>query len=100
MPLPEKQWVVKAFVILVILVNLVILCLAWADRSWGAFFMAVVWGPIANGVLLLVGLLATVFRKRMGWRTSMIRGLPMALLPIFAISLDVWIIMNMGLSGC
>jgi hypothetical protein len=89
-----------AYVTLVVLANLVILGLAWQDKSWGAFAIAMVWGPIANGVLLLVGLLATVFRRRMGWRTSMFRGLPMELLPIFAIGLDFWIIMNMGLSGC
>jgi hypothetical protein len=81
--------------------NLLVLAAAWQDGSWGALVMAVIVGPILNGVFLISGLVAIPFLKRHRQQFSL--GLHLALtlgVPIAAVVADFFIIMSMGLHGC
>lgn len=80
--------------------NLVVLAAAWQDRSWGALRMAVMVGPVLNGVFLISGLIAIPFLKRR--RNSFSLGRHLALtfgVPIAAVVADFFIIVSMGLHG-
>jgi hypothetical protein len=89
------------FLALVAAGNCLILSAAWQDRSWGALWMAVVGGPILNGVLLISGLVAIPFLKRRRAKFSLGRHLALTLgLPIAAVVADFFVILRMGLHGC
>ena len=88
------------FVIVVGIANLLALGVAWQDRSWGALAIAVIYGPILNGIFALIGLLATAFLRRND-QFSIWRHVVLSLgVPIAAASIDAFIIFSMGLHGC
>ena len=87
--------------VLLLVGNLLVLAAAWQDRSWGALGMAVMVGPILNGVFLISGLVAIPFLKRRRQQFSLGRHLALTLgVPIAAVVADFFIIMSMGLHGC
>lgn len=95
-----KQWFVNAYVGLIVAANLFVLWSAWKDKSWDALWLAFFGGPVANGVLFVVGLLILAFHHAMGWRIPVLGGLTIVFLPFFAVGIDLLIINAMGLSGC
>lgn len=78
---------------LVLVGNLLILAAAWRDRSWGALAMAITYGPMLNGALLISGLVAIPFlkRRRQHFSTGQHLALTVAV-PITAIVADFMII--------
>ena len=91
----------KAFVALVLIANLVILAVAWQDKSWAALWMGLLIGPILNGAFLISGLVAIPFLRRR--RASFRLGRHLALtigLPVAAVVADLFIINSMGFHGC
>lgn len=90
-----------AFLAAVIVINLIALWLAWEDQNWVALGIAMVYGPIANGVLALVSLLAILFLKRKDPLFSpKLHALMSLLIPAVAALADLLAILSMGLSGC
>jgi hypothetical protein len=84
-----------------ILVNGLLLGVGAADRSWGAFGIAIVIGPITNGVMLLVSAACVFFVKTgatEGWIATYLATC--VALPLAAIPLDYYAIGSMGLHGC
>ena len=81
--------------------NLLVLAAAWQDKSWGALGMAVVVGPVLNGVFLMSGLVAIPFLKRHRQQFALGQHLALTLgIPIATVAADFFIIMSMGLRGC
>jgi len=80
---------------------LVAIVLAAQDRSWGAIFIAVMYSPLANLLLMLLGTFAAFIVRRfnpavrLGAMMSWVLGLP----PFVALATGVVIFM-MGLHGC
>jgi MYXO-CTERM domain-containing protein len=99
-PQQTRSWFGRAFVIAVVLLNLLALGAAWRDQSFGAICIAIMIGPIGNGVLALVGLAGIPFlRRRPGF--SMGGHLALSLgLPVVAIIVDAVAIFSMRLHGC
>lgn len=99
---PEKRGAFGfVFLVLLSVGNLVILIRAWQDRSWGALWLAIIGGPILNGVFLISGLVAIPFLKRFGAQFSLGRHLALTLgAPIAAVAADLFIILSMGLHRC
>ena len=82
-------------------VNAVILALDWQDKSWVAFGMAIIVGPIANGVMARSCSLACTPWVRRAFHVSTKRSVSLALaIPPAAIAADFFIIGSMGLHGC
>jgi hypothetical protein len=80
--------------------NLLLLAVAWHDKSWGAFWMAFIGGPILNGTFMISGLIAIPFLKRHRRQSSLGRHLALTLgVPIAAVVADFFFIMSMGLHG-
>ena len=83
------------------LVNLVLLAVAWWDRSWGALMIAMFLGPLMNFILLLGGLVSTPWLRRNftdfspRWHVMSSIAFPVA----FAV-LDAIVILSMDLTGC
>lgn len=77
------------------IVNIVLVLFALSDRGWGALGIAVIIGPITNGVCALVGGLAGVLME-----------LPMRIIPICImlsagfVILDFALMLAMPMSGC
>lgn len=89
------------FTLIVVLANLLALRAAWQDKSWGALYIAVIDGPILNGVLVLAGCVVTALLRRRCSKRSMWRHLAIACgVPIGAIVIDAWLIFSMDLGGC
>ena len=89
------------FITVVVLANLLALGAAWQDKSWGALWIAIVGGPILNGVFALVGLIAMPFLRRQRSQFSVWRHVVLSLgVPIAAIAIDAGVIFSMGLHGC
>ena len=95
-PAPKLGGVfVWVFLALVAAGNLLVLSVAWRDRAWGAFYAAIIGGPILNGVLLVVGLIAIPFLRRRRVQFSLGRHLALTLgVPIAAVVADFFIIYN------
>lgn len=90
----------RRFLGITIGLNLLALAVAWVDRSWIAFGIAMLWGPILNAVLFLSTLL---FLSRL----KAVRGFSFARFftislgaPIIAAVVDYFAIFAMGLHGC
>lgn len=62
-PLQRRSRFYFRFVCLAIISNQVALLVAWLDRSWIAFGVAMVWGPALNACLIL-GALLVIPRSR------------------------------------
>jgi hypothetical protein len=86
--------------VLMVIGNLIVLVIAWNDKSWGALWIAIVGGPILNAVFLISGLVAiSVLRRRTPF--SLGRHLAMSIgLPIAAIVVDFLVIILMAPHGC
>jgi len=85
----------------VLTINASLIVMANADRSWGAFAIAIMFGPIANGIILLTSLVCVLVVKKgatAGWMTAY--ALISSLLPLAAIIVDFRIIARMPLQGC
>lgn len=82
----------------VLLANGALLAMAASDRSWGALGIAIMFGPITNGILLLLSLACTPVVKASAIGTSIGPYLATAIcLPLAAIPIDFFIIKSMGL---
>jgi hypothetical protein len=85
---------------IVILVNAGLLAAAASNRSWGAFGIAVVFGPITNGVLALVaGACAPSVKRVSGGASVAVYVLVSILLPVVAILADFAITGSIGVHG-
>jgi len=81
--------------------GLVVLVAAAAeDRSWGALGIMILYGPIANGVLMLASLACTPLARRFSGASATFHVLTSILLPIGAAMVDGVIIFGMDLHGC
>lgn len=88
------------FVIVVILLNVFALVAASQDKSWGALWIATVAGPIGNGLLAVMSLVAAPFLQRKRLEFSVRRHLALSIgVPAAAIIIDTVAIFSMGLSG-
>jgi hypothetical protein len=85
----------------VLAVNAGLLATAVGDRSWTALNIAILSGPITNGVLLLLGLLGIPLVKS-GAAGAPVRSYVITAvgLPLAAIPADFLLIFSMGLHGC
>ena len=89
------------FLAAVAVVNGIALWLAWKDRSWGALGIAVLYGPITNGVLALASLFAIPFLKARDPFLSVSNHAALSLaIPTVAGLVDAAVIFSMGLRGC
>lgn len=100
-PLAPDRTFQRWFLTSLLIANGVALGLAELDRSWIAFGIAVVFGPILNGLFLLVGLIAVIARRKrhpaMPWTAfalCLIGG------PIIVCGLISSLIFALGLHGC
>ncbi len=95
------DWFWLVFFVLLIVGNLLILAIAWQDKSYMAASMGFIFGPVLNAVLLVSGLVAIPFLKRVEPGFSVADHLKLILGgPIAAILVDVTAILFMGLHGC
>jgi hypothetical protein len=101
---PRKSRVRAATLIVVgavLAVNGVLLAVAAYDGSWGALGIAILIGPIANGLLLLVSLLCLPMVKAAAAGGSIGGYVAAAVcLPLAAVPIDFAIIGSMNLHGC
>jgi hypothetical protein len=95
----KRATVILAGVIL--LVNGFLLAIAAADQGWGALGIAVLIGPITNGVLLLISLTVLPAIKRGGSMESVGTYLAVSIcMPIAAVILDFLIVVAISPHGC
>ena len=84
----------------VLALNAVLVAAAAEDRSWGALGIMILYGPIANGVLMLASLACTPLARRFSGASATFHVLTSILLPIGAAMVDGVIIFGMDLHGC
>jgi hypothetical protein len=85
----------------IFLSNVILLLIALADRSWIAFGIGIVFGPITNIGLVIVALAFMIWVKRLARGAAIMPyGLVSILLPLLAIPADFALISSMGLHGC
>ncbi len=95
------QPAVWAFLGIVAVVNLVIVGIAAADRSWLAMGMALYIGPATNLVVLLALLVAALAMEIDYARSQRLILVAIALgAPIAAVVIDFCVIFSLGLRGC
>ncbi len=97
-----RVWQLTALALIVVsLVNAGLLLVAAQDRSWLAWGIAMLWGPVANGVLSMFSLLclSRVIAAAQGARV-LPYVLAAILLPLVAIVADILIIASLGVHGC
>ena len=81
--------------------NVLVLAAAWQDKGLGALLLAIVGGPILNGIFLTSGLVAMPFLKRRRLQFSLSRHLLLTVgIPIAAVVVDFFTIKWMGVSVC
>jgi hypothetical protein len=96
----SRSWFGMVFVLVIVLANLIALGAAWQDRSWGALGIALVYSPMFNGMLALIGLVAIPFLRRYRLKFLVWRHVALSLgVPIAAIVIDFIIICSMGIHG-
>jgi hypothetical protein len=98
----NDYFAVGVIVFVVVVANVVLLCIAGADRNASATAIAIAFfvGPVINCVIAIFGLLVCMLR----WSSTMTVGRTMtlflaALLPMAAMVVDFFIIMAMGGHG-
>ncbi|MBI1367234.1 MAG: hypothetical protein GC162_01125 [Planctomycetes bacterium] len=97
----DNRLSIAIFLIPLVIANLILLMMAWQDRSFGALAIAIAIGPITNGVMLLLGLVGIPFVKAAAKGRSITDYLTWSIAaPVGAVMLDFFIIFNMGLHGC
>ena len=97
----RRPWFIVAFTSLVVLLNMLVLMAAARDRSWGAIWFGVIGGPVMNGVIALLSLLAIPALKRRRAQFSVWRHVAISLgMPAAAAVVDGVIIFHMDLHGC
>ena len=81
--------------------NGILVARAAADRSWGALYIMLVVGPIANGLIMLVSLALIPLVRHLS-RGAVVKPYVFTALlgPIAGIVMDGAIIMGIGLHGC
>jgi hypothetical protein len=85
----------------ILVANGLLLGIAAADRSWGALGIAIMIGPITNGVLLVLSLACVPMVKSAAAGASIGSYLVVGIgLPLAAIPIDFFLIGSMGLHGC
>jgi hypothetical protein len=100
---PSPRSVVVATSILVcvlMLMNGALLAAAWQDRSWGAFGIGIFYGPISNGLVLVVAPLLTPVLWKFSGQWAAMYLVAALLVPVGAVIADALIILAMGLHGC
>lgn len=90
---------VAIFACVVAVANVALLAYAARDRSWGAFGVAMVSGPISNGVLALAWLLVALALRCTGRERFSGLILWATLIPLVAALFDLAIIFSMDLHG-
>ncbi|MCA9052888.1 MAG: hypothetical protein KDA75_03580 [Planctomycetaceae bacterium] len=89
------------FLVAIILANAFLLLVAAGDRSWGALGIAVLIGPVTNGVIMLVAIISTVLaNKHTGSRSTAVDISAAIVLPLLAVGVDFLLICGKGLHGC
>ncbi len=84
-----------------IAVNALLILVANANRSWTALGIAIIFGPIMNGILIVVSLAFVPVVRRLGGGASVsLYVLAGILVPIAATVVDAACIMSMKLQGC
>lgn len=84
----------------VLAANVLLLAVAALDRSWGAFAIVIVVGPITNGILLLLSLACIPIVKSSVAGGSIKLYLAAAIgLPLAAIPIDFFIMSAIGMYG-
>src|SRR5262249_31227564 len=95
-PRSARAWFNIGFIAITVLLNLFAVFAAWQDKSWAAMCIGAVGGPLANGVLALMGLIAIPFLRRSRAPFSIKRHLALALgLPMGAAVIDAVVIFSM-----
>lgn len=90
----------KFYVVFLLIANLLFLAVAWKDHSWLAYIIAVMVGPIVNGTLVVIGLLAIPFLRRDPTQFSFGRHLVLTVgVPVVAVAVDAVAIFSMDLQG-
>ncbi len=84
----------------VAIINIPLLLVAASDKSWGAFWIAVMYGPIANGVLALISITCTPWMRRATGVPATYHALMSLLIPTAAAIADFYLIFSMNLHGC
>jgi hypothetical protein len=98
----RQAWMLSAVWVggAVVCVNLALLGFAFYDRSWGAFGVSFVFGPVANAVLSVVSMAsAGVMRRRAG--VPVLQHIAISIVgPLMAAFVDMWVVSSMRLHGC
>lgn len=92
------QW---PFVVLVIAWTILAIYVANGDRSWGAFGIAIIYGPTVNGTIVLAAVIYGVLRKLANRQASV--SVPILTVFLWAIVSCMVIfgaIFSMDLHGC
>jgi hypothetical protein len=85
------------FVATLLVANAAAFSFALHDRSWNALRIAILFGPILNGVFLIGGLASAVILKRRGLRMSLLLAITA---PSVATCALFGAILSLGLHGC
>ncbi len=98
---PHQPEFLRKYFFVVAAVNIAAVAYAAVDGGWGAFGIAIIYGPATNGVLALVGLLVAPYLKSEYPEYSTGEHITVSLaLPAAAIFIDWVLISSMGLHGC
>lgn len=90
----------RRWMMTVVSLNVFAVVAAWMDQSWGAFGIAILWGPILNAILVLVPLL-TEWQWRPRYQADLARPYVFAaiLSPILLAIVDFLLISLVPLHG-
>jgi hypothetical protein len=102
-PPPHKSVKVASTVVIVatVIVNLFLICSAWADKSWGALGIALIFGPAANGIILVCSMIGIPVVRTLAEGSSVAPYVLTGICsPLIAIAIDWAAIFAMPLHGC
>ena len=86
---------------IVVILNSVLLFFAWREGSWTAAGIAMIYGPMLNGIVSLISLIPMLFLSRYDSGYSHRRHLFLSIgLPATAIVVDYLAVMSMDFRGC
>src|ERR1700748_3819179 len=86
----------RVFITVLVVMNLIALGVAALDRSWGALGIAVIYGPLMNGLLGFISLVFTVRLIGENVRSHIVLSI---VSPLLAITVDYLIINSLPLHG-